>query len=57
VERFPDGAWVFYRLAGAGQGDDLVIELLRRVDPDDPILRLDAERLQTVWAERADAAD
>ena len=57
VERFPDGAWVFYRLSGAGQADDLVGELLRRIDPEDPILLRDAERLQAVWAERADAAD
>ena len=53
VERFPDGAWVFYRLTGAGPGGELVGEVLARVDPTDPILQRDAERLSAVWAERA----
>src|SRR3954454_19346913 len=56
VERFPDGAWVFYRLTGAGKGGELVAEVLTRIDAADPILQRDAERLQAVWAERADAA-
>jgi ArsR family transcriptional regulator len=56
VERFPDGAWVFYRLAGAGQADALVSEVLRRIDPADPFLTRDAERLSAVFAERADEA-
>jgi len=53
VERFPDGAWVFYRLAGAGQADALIGEVLQRVDPRDPVLTRDAERLSAVWGERA----
>jgi ArsR family transcriptional regulator len=53
VERFPDGAWVFYRLTGAGAASALVAEVLSRVDPRDPILQRDAERLSAVWAERA----
>jgi ArsR family transcriptional regulator len=56
VERFPDGAWVFYRLTHAGAADALVTELLSRIDPADPVLHRDAERLQAVWSERADAA-
>src|SRR6266852_3797722 len=36
VERFPDGAWVFYRLAGAGRGGEVVGEVLGRIAPDDP---------------------
>jgi len=56
VERFPDGAWVFYRLTHGGPGDALVSEMLSRIDPADPVLYRDAERLQAVWAERADAA-
>src|SRR5437764_2589975 len=54
VERFPDGAWVFYRLTGAGKGGELVAEVLQRIDPADPVLQRDGERLQAVWAERAD---
>jgi ubiquinone/menaquinone biosynthesis C-methylase UbiE/DNA-binding transcriptional ArsR family regulator len=53
VERFPDGAWVFYRLTGAGKAGELAAEVLSRVDPADPVLQRDAERLSAVWAERA----
>ncbi|WP_411289278.1 ArsR/SmtB family transcription factor [Phenylobacterium sp.] len=56
VERFPDGAWVFYRLTGAGQAGELVVETLARINPADPALARDAERLTAVRAERADAA-
>jgi len=56
VERFPDGAWVFYRPA-AGLGHELVQQALALVDPADPIARRDAERLTAVEAERTtDAA-
>jgi len=58
VERFPDGAWVFYRLTTAGQASDLVAETLARMDPADPVLARDAEQLSRVRAERAtDAAE
>src|SRR5512143_733174 len=56
VERFPDGAWVFYRLTGAGQAGDLVRDVLARIDPADPALIRDAERLHAVFAERASVA-
>src|SRR6185437_9191741 len=49
VERFPDGAWVFYRLTGAGAGSGLVAEVLAAIDPRDPVLTHDAERLSAVW--------
>ena len=53
VERFPDGAWVFYRLTGAKQAGELFSEILDRIDPGDPVLARDAERLSAVWSERA----
>jgi ubiquinone/menaquinone biosynthesis C-methylase UbiE/DNA-binding transcriptional ArsR family regulator len=53
VERFPDGAWVFYRLAAAGEARELVGEVLGRVQADDPVLVRDAGRLQAVRDERA----
>jgi ArsR family transcriptional regulator len=53
VERFPDGAWVFYRLTGGGEAGELAAEVLSRIDPADPVLKRDAERLEAVWAERA----
>lgn len=58
VERFPDGAWVFYRLTSAGQAAGVAADILARIDPGDPILARDAERLTQVRAERAqDAAE
>jgi len=56
VERFPDGAWVFYRLTAEGQAAELVAETLARVDPADPVLARDAEQLSKVRAERTAAA-
>lgn len=56
VERFPDGAWVFYRLASAGPQADLVLDILESVDTADPVLAADAGRLQAVRRERAAAA-
>jgi ArsR family transcriptional regulator len=53
VERFPDGAWVFYRLTTSGLAGDLVSEILSRIDPADVVLAQDGERLAQVWAERA----
>src|SRR5512143_1564500 len=38
VERFPDGAWVFYRLSGDGREHEVIGEVLARINPDDPIL-------------------
>jgi ubiquinone/menaquinone biosynthesis C-methylase UbiE len=53
VERFPDGAWVFYRLAVNGPLADLIGEVLSRLDPSDPGLVRDREMLGRVQAERA----
>jgi ArsR family transcriptional regulator len=56
VERFPDGAWVFYRLTAGGASAELVAEALGRIDLRDPVLSRDAEQLAKVGAERAAAA-
>lgn len=56
VERFPDGAWVFYRLVGAGPQHDVAGEVLARISSDDPVLARDRRKLDDVKAERADAA-
>src|SRR3954466_4792811 len=50
VERFPDGAWGVYRLPGLGQAGELIGEALARLDPTDPVLARDAERLTAVRA-------
>jgi len=57
VERFPDGAWVFYRLTADGQAGDLVTSILARIDPKDLVLQRDVEQLTAVWAERTAEAD
>jgi len=58
VERFPDGAWVFYRLTAGGAAAELVAETLARIDPQDPVLARDAEQLTEVRTERtANAAE
>jgi len=56
VERFPDGAWVFYRLAASGPGQVLDDQALALTDLADPILRRDAERLSQVATERSSEA-
>ena len=52
VERFPDGAWVFYRLCGADPQRSLVHAVLDRLPEDEGELREDLERLDAVRAER-----
>ncbi|MFA7262052.1 MAG: metalloregulator ArsR/SmtB family transcription factor [Caulobacter sp.] len=56
VERFPDGAWVFYRLAAHGGGRALADQALALIDPADAALRQDAERLAGVDTERSSEA-
>jgi ArsR family transcriptional regulator len=57
VERFPDGAWVFYRLASGGEVRSLADDILTRTDDQDPVLARDFEQLQAVRAERSSDAD
>lgn len=53
VDRFPDGAWVFYRLTAAAAGRRLVDSALDITDETDPVLRRDGDRLSEVTAERS----
>ena len=43
IDRYPEGAWVFYRLTEGTAGRRLADELLAAADPDDPVL---ARRLE-----------
>ena len=52
IERFPDGAWVFYRLTEAGDGRRALDGLLALIDPNDPLLARDSDRLLGVQAGR-----
>jgi ArsR family transcriptional regulator len=48
IERFPDGAWVFYRLASGGPERVLVDQMLDLIEPGDAELDRDLERLDAV---------
>lgn len=53
VERAPEGAWVFYRLpSGPTAGRKLAAAALALLDPDDPVLARDAERLGAIRVAR-----
>ncbi|MCP4384928.1 MAG: metalloregulator ArsR/SmtB family transcription factor [Hyphomicrobiales bacterium] len=56
IDRYPEGAWVFYRLTESGVGRRLVGELLSAVDRNEPVLALDRERLSQIKTEHAEAA-
>lgn len=56
LERFPEGTWVFYRLARDGAGGRIAAALAQMLPPDDPQLVRDRQRLAEVKAERAAAA-
>ncbi|MDR3506689.1 MAG: metalloregulator ArsR/SmtB family transcription factor [Caulobacteraceae bacterium] len=58
VERFPDGAWMFYRLAAHGPHRAFLDKTLSLIPDDDPDLARDWARLETVRDGRmANAAD
>ena len=56
IDRYPEGAWVFYRLTDGGAARRFASALLSHVDADDTILARDRERLATVKREQAEAA-
>jgi ubiquinone/menaquinone biosynthesis C-methylase UbiE len=56
VDRFREGSWAFFRLGERGGSADLARELIARLDPADPTLARDRERLAAVRAQRAEAA-
>ena len=56
VERFPDGAWVFYRLCGAEPQRSLVHAVLDRLPEDEGELNDDLERLEVVRRDRVEDA-
>lgn len=57
IERFPEGAWVYYRLVDSGPGSNLVRDLLSSLDQNDPQLVRDLERLGQVHRSHADQAN
>src|SRR6202158_2284692 len=56
VERYREGSWAFFRLGERESGADIARALIARLDPDDPVIARDRERLAAVRAARAAAA-
>ncbi len=56
LDRFQEGAWVFYRLADRGAGAELARTLLTLLPHDDLQLARDLQRLESIKQERAAVA-
>jgi len=57
VERSPEGAWVFYRLPRARTSERCLADAaLAMLDPSDPVLAADSERLDAIRSAREAAA-
>ena len=56
VERFREGTWAFFRMAETGKGAELARALLAQLDTADRIIARDRDRLASVRAARAAAA-
>ena len=56
LDRFREGSWVFYRLAGSGGASGLGRHLVAACGERDPTLVLDLQRLGTIKRQRAERA-
>ena len=56
IDRYPEGAWVFYRLTDGAAARRLAGDVFALVDTADPVLSRDRERLVAVKHEHAEAA-
>jgi ubiquinone/menaquinone biosynthesis C-methylase UbiE/DNA-binding transcriptional ArsR family regulator len=56
VQRHREGSWAFFRLGEHGAAADIARTLIARLDPNDPMIAHDRERLSAVRASRAAAA-
>jgi ubiquinone/menaquinone biosynthesis C-methylase UbiE/DNA-binding transcriptional ArsR family regulator len=56
VERSREGSWAFFRLGERAGAADIARTLIARLDPDDPVIARDRERLAAVRSARAAAA-
>ena len=56
IERFREGTWAFFRLSEHGGGAEVARSLLARLNPADQTIARDRERLASVRAARAAAA-
>ena len=56
IERYREGSWAFFRLGEHSAAAELAHALIGRLDPADPVITRDRERLVAVRAARAAAA-
>ena len=56
IERHREGSWAFFRLGETGGTADIARTLTARLNPDDPVIARDRDRLAAVRATRAAAA-
>ena len=56
IDRYPEGAWVFYRLSDETSAHRFADDLFGLVDAADPVLQRDRERLVEVKREHAETA-
>lgn len=55
IRRYPEGSWVFYRLAD-GPAGQVARDLVARIAADDPVLAADQERFQAIRKAKAEEA-
>jgi len=56
IERFREGTWAFFRLSETASGAEVARALIERLNPADPIIARDRDRLASVRSARATAA-
>src|SRR6476620_6844228 len=56
VDRFREGSWVYFHISDASEGGRLALQLIAAVDPNDPVLKRDRERAETLKRDRESAA-
>ena len=56
IERHREGAWAFFRIAESGDAAGVARMIVERLDPADPVVSRDRERLAAVREARAEAA-
>ncbi len=56
LDRFREGTFAYFRLADRGPAAQLAQTLVTQIPLDDPVLKRDVERLETIKRERATAA-
>jgi ArsR family transcriptional regulator len=57
VSRTPEGSWVYYRLADDADGKPAALAVIEGLDPEDPKLRRDSDRLDAVRQANREAAE